>query len=111
MKLDRSTNHTGIGKYDLVRNRRVAEIMRDGGPLTAEVEAALAVLKRAGVLDDAIVGEPGEFFVIRLKDIYAGDALAAYAASAMADDLEYAQEVASMAGRAGMNSPWCKRPD
>lgn len=111
MKLDRSINPTCIGKYGLVLNRRVAEIRRDGGPMVAEVDAALSALKRAGVLDDAVVGEPGEFFVIRLKDKYAGDALAAYAASAMADDLEYAQEVADMAGRSGMNSPWCKRPD
>lgn len=105
MKLDRTLTAGKRGKYSVILERK-AEALN-----LLVVADALATLKTHGVLDDSVVGDEGEFFVIRLKDKYAGDALAAYAAAALADDPEYAQEIASMAGRAGNNSPFCKKPD
>ncbi len=105
MKLDRTLTQGKRGKYSLILERNVENY---GDPI---INDAVAFLKQANVLDDSVVGEPGEFFVLRLKDKYAGDALAAYAAAALADDPEYAQEIANMAARAGNNSPFCKKPD
>jgi len=59
-------------------------------------------------------GPPGsreEFFVIKLKDKYAAEALEAYAKAAEQDDPEYAADVRGLVLRAGPNNPHCKRPD
>ena len=106
MKMDRNLNEDGLGKYALINLRRLSLQGR-----TPEVENALQVLKKAGVLELGCVGDEDEFFPIKLKDINAKAALCAYAASAEKTDLEWAKEVREMAERAGENSRFCKIPD
>jgi len=112
MKLDRNINPNGMGKYALLRIRNI-EQFRQGetfGNIDPEIEKALALLEKLGIIDWG--DEPqAEFFVIRLKDKYAYDALTAYWQTAQADDPEYAADIAEMAGRSGPLSKWCKRPD
>lgn len=86
MKMDRNINPDGRGKYALLNLR------------TNQVQWGL-------------VGEEDEFFVIKLKDKYARDALLAYARAAYADDIDWSMEVADLAERAGAQSPFCKAPD
>ena len=86
MKLDRNENPNGKGKYALLNLR------------TDKIEWGL-------------VGEPDEFFVIKLKDKHAQAALAAYANSIAHDDPEFAEQVMGLAMRAGTNNPYCKDPD
>jgi len=107
--LDRSTR--GRNKYALIRNRKLDEIAaKYGGELPAEIAHALALLLQAGVLD---VGDSPatEFFVMRLKDRFAGPALSMYSQHAAAVDLEYAKEVSDLSRRAGMSHPLCHNPD
>jgi hypothetical protein len=128
MKLDRNVNGTGRGKYGLIKQRRLEEIteayeqaLRDGGSpgggqgaveLSEEVARAINTLERAGVLDWGPAGTESEFFVIKLRDEYARDALSAYATAARVDDPEYAAQVYyRLACKAGPNSPFCKKPD
>lgn len=85
MKLDRNTSKDGKGKYSITNNR------------TGKVEH--------GDTPEA------EFFVIKLKDKYAQDALVAYANAAAQDDTEYANEVMELALRSGPAHPLCKMPD
>ena len=107
MRLDRNFN--SVGKYAIIDMRRVRELrmaIPDEG-----ITEALTILKSYGVLQ---YGEPGtehEFFVLKLKDKYADEALEAYAAMAIEDDPEYAADVRALADRAGSNSPFCKKPD
>ncbi len=103
MKLDRNVNADGRGKYALVRLRTVEP---DG-----KIWWMLKGLEMFGVLDWGDRGKPDEFFIIRLKDEYAQHALRAYAAAAMTDDPEYANEVYELASRSGPASPFCKKPD
>ncbi len=86
MKLDRNENPNGKGKYALLNLR------------TDKIEWGY-------------VGEPDEFFVIKLKDKHAKDALEAYADSIVHDDPEFAEQVMELAMRAGADSPYCKAPD
>lgn len=114
MKLDRNLNDDGTGKYALLKLRNLEAFREEGtfGGVVAEpIASALKTLDDYGIVDWGNRGAESEFMVIRLKDKYAGDALASYAAAAAVDDPEWAAEVADMAGRAGVNSPWCKRPD
>jgi hypothetical protein len=104
MKLDRNLNPTGQGKYALINFRR-ADFDNE------EVRHAFAVLQSHGAIDMGFVGDPDEFFVIKLRDQHARPALDAYAAAAWPDDPEWANEVADMAKRSGEDSPHCKRPD
>lgn len=108
MKLDRNVNGDGEGKYALILKRNLSALS-DG--VRPQAEESLRFLKSIGVLDDSRVGDDGEFFVIRLRDKYAGDALASYSMAAMHDDVEYASEIGDMSARAGMNHPACKAPD
>lgn len=102
MKLDRNVNATGMGKYALLKLRNVE--------MTADVVAAFDLLQAKGILDWGDKPET-EFFVIRLKDMYAAPALHNYAVAAYPNDPEYALEIEHMAERAGSNHPNCKRPD
>lgn len=125
MKLDRNINGTGRGKYGLVNNRALQEYLdilpkdittRGKAPNSVEMEAikisnAISFLEAMGVIEWGEHGSENEFFVIRLKDKYAADALARYAAVASVDDPEYASEIAEMAHRSGPNHPNCKKPD
>lgn len=83
MKLDRNINADGMGKYALLKLRN----LRRGDPA---VDAALRTLDEAGILDWGNTVD-SEFFVIRLKDVNAANALFAYGS--------------------GPHHPHCKQPD
>lgn len=101
MKLDRDINPDGKGKYALVKLR---------GELTEDEKYAFSVLQESGRLDWGNTID-SEFFVIRLKDKYAGAGLHAYARKAREDDAEYGEAVRQLADRAGPYHPNCQRPD
>lgn len=68
---------------------------------------------RTGVVTEGQVGDPEEFFVLKLKDEYTAAALRAYAEAVGNDldgDQEYAAEVFDLASRAE-RMPNRKRPD
>lgn len=129
MKLDRNINPSKRGKYALLKLRRLTEIEAwDGGDGEAldrqAVIDAIALLERAGILDWGYAGTEGEFFVIRLKDKYAGDAINAYADAvakdarsvagdddAYKDRMQWAMDVLRLAQHAGPLNPHCKQPD
>lgn len=109
MKLDRE--RFGRNKYGLIKNRRVDEIMAGNEDYAKlKLQDALTYLKEMGVLDCGD-GPETEFFVMRLKDRFAGPALQTYAMHASAHDIEYGTEVNRLSKRAGMAHPCCKLPD
>lgn len=115
MRLDRNENESGKGKYALVRLRGI-----EAG---SEAHSLLKRLYELGHLDWGIVGQPDEFFVIKLRDKYADKAITAYADAVMDDaprqiDAEkykslvhYALDIQRLSGRAGLLSEFCKDPD
>jgi hypothetical protein len=109
MKLDRNINGTGRGKYGLIKTRRLEELRGTRAGLLAE--AAIAVLQETGVIEWGEPGTEGEFFVIKLRDQHAFPALASYAVAAGADDMDLAHDVYELSKRAGVHSPFCKKPD
>lgn len=114
MKLDRDVNADALGKYAIINLRKLdaqAGHVDTFTRWTPGVAQALKTLEDLGVLEWGVVGQPDEFFLIKLKDRYAEAALKGYAAEASADDPEYARAVLEMAQRAGTNSPFCKKPD
>lgn len=108
MKLDRNINVDQQGKYAVVKLRAVNALPDTEAAPVAE---AIAVLQNAGVLTFGYEGTADEFFVLMLKDKFAGGALVQYATNAYPDDPEYAQEVMALSRRAGSNSPFRKSPD
>ena len=113
MRLDRNINEGGRGKYALLKLRKLDDFRDPADPfaeVAPKIANAITTLADAGILDWGNKPD-SEFFVMRLKDKYAADALEAYAAAAIEDDPEYAGEVRDMADRAGPHSPWCKKPD
>lgn len=114
MKLDRNLpENDGRGKYALLKLRVLESFSatdRTFDKLPPDIARALNILEQNGILDWGDKPET-EFFVMRVKDKYAGDGLAGYAMAAILDDPEYAEEIMEMAGRAGHNSPHCKAPD
>ena len=114
MKLDRNINDDGLGKYAVINLRKLNELCGHAGTFhrwTPEVEHALKVLENAGALEWGCVGNPDEFFVIKLKDRSAMHALMAYSAEAYKDDPEWAENVRQLALRSGPFHPLCKKPD
>jgi hypothetical protein len=120
MKLDRNINGDGRGKYGLIKTRRLQEII---GPISnscnaknmdevnaMKVREAIKLLEEEGILDWGTTAKT-EFFVVRLKDQFAGAALTGYALAARKVDSEYAREVANLAQRAGSRNPYCRMPD
>ena len=114
MKLDRNTEgNEGRGKYAILKLRTL-ELFKGSNTfygLHPELARAIYVLEEAGVLDWGDVGTESEFFLIRLKDMFACDALQAYSLAAKQVDPEYAAEVFELAMRSGAHSPFCKLPD
>jgi hypothetical protein len=96
MRLDRNTNPDGRGKYALVKLRYVDSELREQ---LLEIDAV-----------DFGATENTEFFVIRLKDIFAAPALAAYALAAWEHDEDYARDVLALAKRAAL-CPHKQLPD
>jgi hypothetical protein len=117
MKLDRNINGDGHGKYGLINNRKLLKVLADVSadqPIYRKerVADAIAMLENLGILDWGLEGTESEFFVIKLKDKYADDALMGYALSANMDgEGDYARDVEQLAERAGAGSPFCKKPD
>ena len=108
MKLDRNANADGKGKYAIINLRLII-----GNPQTPQ-ELAAAILVNPESVEFGRVGSPDEFWVIKLKDRYAGPALERYAESVLRDkygDREYADEILELANRSGQAHPLCKRPD
>jgi len=106
MKMDRNQSEGGTCKYAAINLRKLKSCRS-----TPEVERALEVLKNVGALEAGGVGQPDEFFLIKLKDRNAKPALFAYADSIEGDDSEFASEVRELAKRSGTDHPLCKRPD
>jgi hypothetical protein len=102
MKLERHAGDQARGKYAVVR-------LRDINRKTPAAEA-LHSLTVGGHVEFGNPGDEDEFLVIKLKDIYAPAALAAYAGAAMADDPEYAADILELARRAAAH-PSRKKPD
>lgn len=106
MKLDRNINQSGKGKYALVRLRGI-----EAG---SEAHKLLWQLYDLGVLDWGMVGDPDEFFVMKLKDKFSYRGLLGYMKGIELEEtpeFEFAQAILDMAKRAGPNSPYCKIPD
>lgn len=98
MRLDRNANPDGKGKYALIK-LRVDDIRH---------RIKIPNLVTAAVLVDAIdLGDKPEteFFVIRLKDKNAANALMAYSVSCKQDDPEFSREIHALAMRAGQYQP------
>lgn len=115
-RLDRNSGN-GRGKYGLIKNRRLRDCLlkandgESGVEFAASVCKAIVVLERAGIIEWGEAESEHEFFVIKLKDKYADDALRRYVISAAHDDSDYAREVNELADRAGTSNPFCKAPD
>ena len=113
MLLDRNhPDNEGHGKYALILVRKLDDC-RSGtfGELPKDMEAALKLLTDEGIIDLGMPLTESEFFVIRLKDRFAQEALAAYAQAAFEIDPEWSEEVHVLSGRSGLANPWCKDPD
>lgn len=109
MKLDRNVNPSGKGKYAIINLRKITT----ADPRTPQ-ELAAAILAHPEAVEFGAVGSPDEFWLIKLKDVYARSALQAYANAIRFDpkgDAEYEAEVSMMAERSGQMHPLCKRPD
>lgn len=102
MKLDRNINPDGRGKYALLNLRRTDLSLAEIRLKVGEVVGG-QVLQFGNTSDTA-------FFVIKLKDKYAGPALHAYAEAARADDEEYAAEIDALAQAADRRIPK-RKPD
>jgi hypothetical protein len=98
MRLDRNTNSTRRQKYALIklRDEEMAK-SRGWGVINEDGKTRLAIPQES--IDYGNTPDT-DFFVIRLKDKYAGPALAAYANAAKDDDPEYAADVLALAQKA-----------
>ncbi len=106
MKLDRNIT-PGRGKYALIKLRESDLSKEEVDDAIAHNHAIIEVEPEAIDFGDT---EDSDFFVIRLKDKYAAQALFAYASAAAEDDLEYGREIQKLAVIA-RNHPSKKRPD
>lgn len=110
MKLDRNVNFDKTGKYALVKLRMLTNRERDMTDAEYEaIQKAINTLDAFGAISWGNSPET-DFFVIRLKDKYAGPALAAYALAAWQDDQEYGLEVLNLAKQAAEH-PLKRKPD
>ncbi len=90
MKLDRNINPDGRGKYALVKLRQLNTHTNN------KAYNAVADLTSEGMIDFGNTPDT-EFFVIRLKDKFAGPALHAYAEAAKHEDPEWSGQVRALA--------------
>lgn len=82
MKLDRNINADGVGKYALVQMRKLRELLVQPRPESLDLSNAWALLIQAGVIHFGDEGPGEQFFVMKYKDKFSGDALHAYAEAA-----------------------------
>lgn len=121
----------GHGKYGLINNRLLSEIVEAGkvvaGTPAGEVRpecqvaynrardvlTAISMLEELGILDWGPAGTESEFFVMKLRDRYAGAGLRGYmdAVQYLGGDREYFDDLRTLEQHAGQNSPFCKKPD
>jgi hypothetical protein len=116
VRLDRNTpENEGRGEYAILKLRKSAECLGKSQSYFVNtgnrVRAAIHVLEEEGILDGGEEGTDAEFFLIRLKDMFAASAVYSYAESAMVHDPEYGSEVYALAARSGPDNPFCKLPD
>lgn len=114
MDMDRNINPDGCGKYAVINLRRLNQLAGHVGTFqrwTPEVEQALKTLEGLGVLEWGRVGDPDEFFLVKLKDPSSKPCLLAYANDIRRNDPQFAAAVDEMATRAGVDSPFCRTPD
>jgi hypothetical protein len=110
MRLIRNITKDHRGKYAVVRMQKLPD---DPGA-RADVDFAFRMLEHHGMLE---WGEPkteGEFFVINAQRplrARCAESLRSRGARRDAGDEAYADDVCELTGRAGRNSPFCKRPD
>lgn len=109
MRLDRNIN--GHGKYAIINLREIERIGGIAHGHNPDIAHALRILEINDLIEYGNLGSENEFFVIKLKDKNASHALQGYAAAALRDDLEFANEVMALALRSGANHPNCKKPD
>lgn len=108
MKLYRNTTADGTCKYAVIRNDKRLKLDKSDRYLA---DLAIIQLITLGLLEDPKIGDPEEFFLIKLKDRNSAHALWEYATSIQPRDPEFAAEVAALAKRSGEKSPYCKDPD
>jgi hypothetical protein len=101
MKLDRNITNPPRGKYALIK-------LRIAQPQALDLHRIYKSIETEAL--DFGDTEDSDFFVIRLKDKYAGPALEAYARAALEDDPEYSQEILHLAEKA-RNHPNKRKPD
>lgn len=115
MKLMRNDpKRHGICKYALVRLDKLSDSQIDvlSRSQSPKAELATIILNNLDLLEFGLPGEQDEFFAIKLKDVNAGKALAAYADwAAISGDDDLAQDVRELSNRSGSRSPFCKKPD
>jgi hypothetical protein len=106
MQLIRNETESGVGKYIVLK-------VQGTGMEPRTVEDVVEMIKQhPDCVQFGRVGEPDEFFVVKLKDINAPGALNGYAVLAGKNgDVELATEVAELSIRSGSNHPNCKVPD
>ncbi len=98
MRLDRNDDYGGLGKYSLINNRMLRAMQGVVDKCCwQQISDVLDNLRKAGVLQEGTTDDEA-FFVMKVKDIYAGPALMAYAAAAQVGrEYEYARDVAHLA--------------
>lgn len=113
MKLDRNVKeNAGRNKYALIKLREYDKFRRESSGLDwMGLQRAIKTLEDAGLIDWGEAHTVSEFFVIKLRDQYAQDALCSYSRAAEKDDYEYAEQVWELSDRAGPDNNWCKIPD
>jgi hypothetical protein len=112
MKLDRNNiNGDGRGKYGLIRNRRIKQLLETGNVhVAAAVQQALDILEQHDVINWG-TGVDDEFFVMMLKDRFTSSGLQGYAINAFHVDPEYGADIFALAARSGPYHPAVKMPD
>jgi hypothetical protein len=107
MKLMRNITPDGFCKYAAIRNDKISKLNTSD---KAGAQQAMETLALLGVLENPKVGDPEEFFLIKLKDVNAPHALAEYAGVARYTDAELADDVRELSERAEKH-PGQKQPD
>ena len=110
MRLKRNTNRTGWGKYAVVNLDKLAKLEEGMDGPADQARQAIGRLETLGILTFGKEGSGDEFFVLKLKDIFASSTLTHYAGRAGAYDQEYGKDVRALAVRS-VCMPGRKIPD
>ena len=117
MKLLRNDpDRRGICKYALIRLDKLDENEIDFlarlAPENRHQALADILTEKFDLIEFGLPNEEDEFFAIKLKDQRAERPLRFYADEAAKDgDEAMCLDVVDLAARAGINSPWCQKPD